>query len=215
MLENELDASNFRYNGEVYNREFELILSKITSCYFMLKKDKKEVPLNDENGIRDVLLLDYIQKEPSLLDYYFDRETSESESQGRIDIKIVPINPFVSYEAYFIIECKRLDNKARRGTSGLNYKYIHNGIQRFTNGFYSSFYKINAMIGFVTESLDIQNNIEDINYLLKNDSEQIDTTAILQKENFIDDFEFNYSSTHLTKDKQDLKLYHLMFSFVE
>ena len=219
MLENELDASDFLFNSEVYNKEFELILSKVTSCYFLLKKDKKEVPLNDENGIRDILLNDYlknadIKKQVNLTDYLFDKETNEINTTGRVDIRIMPVNPFVSDEAYYILECKRLDNKARRGVSGLNYKYINNGIQRFTTRFYSSYYKTNAMIGFVIDSIDIHDNIEDINHLLQHDFSQIDTTALIQKENFIDKFEYHYSSRHLTNNKHDLKLYHLMFSFV-
>jgi hypothetical protein len=56
MLENELDASNFLYNSVVYTKEFEGILSKITTCYLQLRKDNIEVPLNDENGIRDILV---------------------------------------------------------------------------------------------------------------------------------------------------------------
>ncbi len=220
MLENELNASNFIYNKEVYNGEFEIILNKITYCYFMLKKDKKKVPLNDENGIRDILLNDYlknpkIKKQVSLTSYLFDKETSETNTTGRVDIRVMPVNPFISDDAYYVLECKRLDNQARRGTSGLNYKYIDNGIQRFTTDFYSSYYKTNAMIGFVIDSLNIRENIDDINYLLKHDFSQIETTVFLQKENFIEDFEFHYSSIHLTTDKQDLKLYHLMFSFVE
>jgi hypothetical protein len=71
------------------------------------------------------------------------------------------------------------------------------------------------MVGFVVDSLDIHSNVEDINYLLMNDFKQIDTTVLLTPENFIDNFEFHYSSIHLTNDKQDLKLYHLMFCFVE
>ncbi|MBI9066097.1 MAG: hypothetical protein JEZ09_02315 [Salinivirgaceae bacterium] len=218
MLENELDASNFLYNGEVYNKEFELILCKITSCYFMLKKDEKEVPLNNENGIRDIIVNNYINnpeiKKSLNLNYFVLPEVPESNSTGRTDIRIFSPNTFYNQDEYYIIECKRLDQKARRGTSGLNYEYINNGINRFITGKYSSHYKINAMLGFVIDSLDIHNNIEDINYLLKNNFTQIATTSFLQKENFIDNFEFHYSSTHLTNDKQDLKLYHLMFSFV-
>lgn len=218
MVNNKLDASVFLFKNEVCRCEFESILSKITDCYKMMIANNSPISLNDENGIRDVLLLDYlknpdVKKELSLTNYLFDRETSENNSSGRVDIRIMPVNPFVSDEAYYILECKRIDNQARRGVSGLNYKYIANGIQRFTTGFYSSYYRLNAMIGFVTEGIDVHSNVEDINYLLKNDFAQINTTALLTKEFFIDNFEFHYSSSHIANAKQELKLYHLMFCF--
>jgi hypothetical protein len=218
MLENELDASNFLYNGEVYTKEFEGILSKITTCYLQLRKDNIEVPLNDENGIRDILVNNYINnpeiKKSIELNYFVLPEVPESNSTGRTDIRIFSPNTFYNQDEYYIIECKRIDHKACRGKSGLNYEYINNGINRFITGKYSSHYKTNAMLGFIIDSLDIHNNIEDINYLLKNNFSQFATTCFLQRENFIENFEFHYSSTHLTNDKQDLKLYHLMFSFV-
>lgn len=219
-MKNKLDASGFLFSDSVCSHEFEIILSKVTSCYKKIIASNKLIPLNDENGIRDILLLDYlknpdIKRELNLTDYLFDRETSENCSSGRVDIRIIPVNPFISDDAYYILECKRLDNQARRGVSGLNYKYINNGIQRFTTGFYSSYYKKNAMIGFIVEPFDIQSNVEDINYLLKNNFNQINTSSLLTKERFIDNFEFHYSSNHLTKDNQDLRLYHLMFRFTE
>lgn len=219
IVENKLDASEFLFKDEICTHQFEYILSKVTDCYKMMVASNTQVPLNDENGIRDILYLDYlsnpdVKRDLNLNNYLFDRETAESCSSGRVDIRIMPVNPFISDDAYYILECKRLDNKASRGVSGLNYKYIDNGIQRFTTGFYSSFYKLNAMVGFVVDSLDIHSNVEDINYLLETNFKQISTTDFLQKESFINNFEFHYSSIHLTKDEQDLKLYHLMFDFV-
>jgi hypothetical protein len=203
----------------VYTKEFEGILSKITTCYLQLRKDNIEVPLNDENGIRDILVNNYINnpeiKKSIELDYFVLPEVPESNSTGRTDIRIFSPNTIYNQNEYYIIECKRIDNKACRGTSGLNYQYIDNGINRFISGKYSSHYKTNAMLGFVIDSLDIHNNIENINYLLRNIFTQITTTSFLQKENFIDNFEFHYSSIHLTNDKQALKLYHLMFIFAD
>lgn len=180
----------------------------------------KSIPINDENGIRDILLLGYlknpvVKRELCLEDYLFDRETSENSSTGRVDIRIMPVNPFISDEAYYILECKRIDNKARRGVSGLNHKYINNGIQRFTTEFYSSYFKINAMVGFIVEPLDIHSNVEDINYLLENNFKDINTTDLLTKETFIENFDFHYSSSHKTEENQELKLYHLMFDFAK
>lgn len=219
-VENKLDASEFLFKDVVCSREFEFILSKVTYCYKKMIASNKPIPLNDENGIRDILLLDYLKNlnlktELNLTNYLFDRESSEISSSGRVDIRIMPVNPFISDDAYYILECKRLDNQARRGVSGLNYKYIENGIQRFTTGFYSSYYNLNAMIGFVIDSFDIHSNVEDINFLLKNNFNYIDTTALLKKEYFIENFEFQYSSIHLIKKCDEFKLYHLMYNMLK
>lgn len=213
ILKNELNAAEFLFKDLVYIKEFESILANITSCYFRLRNEKKKVPLNDENGIRDILLIDYIRKEPNLSDFLFDKEITETVSSGRTDIRVLPINPLRSYEAYYILEYKRLDNKARRGSSGLNSKYIKDGIQRFTSGYYSSFYKTNAMIGFVVTSIDINKNVNDINYLLENNFKHISTNSLISKESFIKNYEFHYSSCHQTKKGLSIKLYHLMFDF--
>ncbi len=220
MSDNLLDASKFIFCDLVYTKEFENILSKITLCYFMLRNSNTEIPFHDENEIRNILLNGYlknsdIKKQINITEYLFDKETNEIHSKGRVDIRIMPINPFISDEAYYIIECKRLDNKACRGVSGLNYKYIDDGIQRFTTGYYSSYYNVNAMIGFIVDSLDIHKNIEDINFLLLNKFRNITTISALGKEGFIDNYEFHYRSIHLTNEKNELKLYHLMFSFVQ
>jgi hypothetical protein len=213
-----LNASKFKYNGSFYTNEFKEILIKITECYYKLRNDKKKIPLNDENGIRDILLDDYlknpkVKKETKLTEYLFDKETSEMRSIGRVDIRVMPINPFISDEAYYILECKRLDNHARRGNSGLNHKYIENGILRFTSGFYSSYYKTNAMIGFIVASIDIHKNMMDINYLLVNNFKQIRTISPITKEYFIKRLNYHYSSSHKADDGSFIKLYHLMFDF--
>jgi hypothetical protein len=218
MEENKLDASEFVFKDKICSYEFQTILSNVTTCYKKMIDSNESIPVNNENGIRDILLLNYlkspeVKRELNLEKYLFDRETSENNSSGRVDIRIMPVNPFISDEAYYILECKRLDNQARRGVSGLNYKYIDNGIQRFTTGFYSSYYKLNAMVGFVIEPLDIHSNVEDINHLLQNSFKHIDTTSLLIKEDFIDNFDFHYCSSHLTKENEELKLYHLMFDF--
>ena len=215
----ELNASGFIFNDIIYTREFEVILSKFVSCYQKLRESNKSVPLSNENGIRDILLQDYlknaiIKKELDLSDYLFDRETSEDISTGRVDIRVMPVNPFESDEAYYIFECKRIDSRACKGTSGLNYKYIKNGIFRFTTNFYSSYYKTNAMIGFVVEPIDIHSNMEDINFLLMNNFKQINPDSLIVKENFIKDFEYHYSSLHQSDNGDNIKLYHLMLSFL-
>lgn len=210
-----LDASNFSGSIPFYDNEFEKILSKITICYQLMKTDKVVLD-NDENKIRDILLLNYlkndeIREKVDLLEWHFEREVQEDHSIGRTDIKVISPNTFKKQEAYYILECKRLDNTNTTGTSGLNAKYIENGIDRFITKYYSSYYRVNGMIGFVVEDLKIDENVKKINTLLTTSFSSITTKQKITKDSFIDDFEYHYNSVHTDKDNDELKIYHLMF----
>lgn len=214
-----LDASIFSGSAPFYEKQFEEILSKIVICYKLMKSDNVSVE-NDENKIRDYLLLNYLQNDKvreniDLIQWHFEREVQEGHSAGRTDIKIISPNTFVKQEAYYILECKRLDNKNTSGTSGLNSEYIKNGIGRFTSKHYSSFHKVNGMIGFVVEKMDIHTNTSSINTLLKNSFTSITTSKSITKDTFIEDFDYLYHSKHSDTDKEELKVYHLMFDFHE
>ncbi len=212
----QLDASNFFPAKTVKYKEFEIILTKITKCYHMMIEDGVVIP-NDENGIRDILVNDYVNnceiKRKLELRYFVLPEVEETGTSGRTDIRIFNPNTYYDQAEYYIIECKRLDEKARTGTSGLNSKYIKKGIQRFISEHYSSYYQTNAMIGFMVKSIDIDENIENINQLLITNHTKCNTLRKITKEHFISDFEYQYSSKHKTASGSDLKLYHLMFDF--
>ena len=214
-----LDASNFSGSISFYEKQFEEILSKITICYQLMKSDKVTIE-NDENKIRDLLLLNYlkndqVRKDIDLIQWHFEREVQEDHSAGRTDIKVISPNTFEKQEAYYILECKRLDNTNTSGTSGLNAEYIKNGISRFTSKYYSSFYRTNGMIGFVVDDMEIHTNTKSINSLLFNSYESVKTTKEITQDNFIDGFEYHYHSIHTDKDNDELKIYHLMFDFNE
>jgi len=197
-LEYDLDASSYIEVENIYEIEFKNLLLNIYSCYELIILDKKEVPSNDENRIRDILL-EYLknteirQKTCFIEGYRFDQEVDEG--RGRVDIKIISINDFENHKAYFIIECKRLD-----GETPLNKDYIKHGIERFTtsykstdsNPYYSSYYGVNGMIGFVVRKIDIDENINKIG-------------------DFFETIENNklYKSIH----SSNLVLYHLMMDF--
>lgn len=213
-----LNPSVFQYRNEPYELEFERILAGITACYKMMIKDNVSVPLNDENGIRDVLYLEYlnnnaIRNSVQLSNYIFDREGHEDCSGGRVDIKIQTQNTFKDTSAFYIIECKRLDNKNLTGTSGLNAEYVKNGIMRFIERKYSAYYGLNGMIGFVVEQIDINNNIKSINRLLNNIIANANTKKKLTPVAFIKHFKHSYYSIHKDIKKKEIKLYHLMFDF--
>lgn len=214
---NNLNATNFSGSTPFYDINFEDILSKITVCYRKMIVDHSTIE-NDENTIRDILLLNYlkndkIREEVGLINLYnFEREVQEDDSEGRTDIKITTRDTFKKQKAYYTIECKRLDNIKTTGTSGLNAKYISNGIQRFISKKYSSYYRVNAMIGFIVEKMDIHKNTEKINTLLKT-NKTISTTKKITQSTFIKDFEYHYHSKHLDKNNDELKIYHLMLDF--
>jgi hypothetical protein len=188
----------------------------------MLLADKVTL-LKDENGIRNTLLLNYLKNDDirqavELLDFNFEREVPEDHSIGRTDIKITTIKTFLKQKEYYTIECKLIDHKNLRGPTGLNAKYVANGICRFTSGYYhTSSETVNGMIGFVVSEMDIDKNIENINYLqtieLKNSEGilvQSNTTKFLTRSTFIDKFDYQCVSEHKKNDGCSVKLYHLM-----
>lgn len=217
-METELNATGYAYNDTNYKAELQKILCGVFACYKMMLNDKIQV-LNNENKIRDCLLIDYLKNDAVRKitelagNFLFDREVPEDKTEGRTDIKVQTKNSFTQTDAYYIIECKRLDNKNQTGLSGLNAEYIKNGIYRFVTKHYSAFYRVNAMIGFIVEKLDICFNIKNINTLLKNRFENCNTTKYIQAESFIPDFKFHYSSEHNDIDNNTFTLYHLMLDF--
>jgi hypothetical protein len=212
-----LNAEGYIHNAETYTKEFCHLLTGIVSCYNMMVKDNIKLPPNDENEIRNRILRDYlnnddIRKSTGLIEFIFNREVPENNTQGRTDIKIEIKNPFRSTEAYYIIECKRLDDKNSSGVSGLNSDYIKDGICRFVSGYYSTHCGINGLIGFIVSTLDINANIEYINTL---SITKINCNMVrkIRKEYFIPHFEYHYSSKHKDCKGNIFTLYHLMFDY--
>jgi len=214
MIE-KLNADGFIHNVKTYNEEFKHLLRGIVLCYKMMIKDNVEL-INDEGTIRNKLLIDYLNNDSvrditKLTEFTFNKEVSEDKTKGRTDIKIEIKNPFRTTAAYYIIECKRLDNKNTKGISGLNAEYIKNGIYRFVNDLYSTNCNINGMIGFIIEDMDIHSNIKKINILSKdNFREQSKMINEITQEYFIHNFDYHYSSTHYNSSNNRFTIFHLM-----
>lgn len=213
---NSLDASVFNTSNAFYESQFEVILTKIVDCYKYMLADNVTIP-NDENKIRDILLINYLKNDAirdkvGLTDYHFEREVLEDFTVGRTDLKIISCNTFVQQAAYYILECKRIDNSNALGSTGLNAKYIENGILRFTSEFYSSFYRVNGLVGFIVEAIDIAANIESINKILST-LNNIATLSKISKISFEEGYEHHYRSLHLDISKRELSLHHLMLDF--
>lgn len=216
-MHKQLDASGFKDSSVFYEKQFEVILSKMVNCYFIMKNDSVVLE-NDENAIRDIFLLNYlknneVRKSLSLTDWIFEREVQEDHSAGRTDIKIISHDTFIDQEAYYIIECKRLDNNRVSGTTGLNAEYVKNGVCRFTTKYYSMYRRVNGMIGFIVEKMDIDSNMKKITDLMIETFKESRTIKPILQDNFIANFEFHYRSNHTDTDNRSLKLYHLMFDF--
>jgi len=192
-----VDASTFDTSAINYELEFVDLMYNIYKCYQLIISDSVVVPKNDENGIRDILLLDYINKKEirhnlcSIKGYRFDKEVDVND--GRVDIKIITAIDFEEFEEFYVIECKRLD-----GYSKLNTAYVNDGIKRFTTPYksplkyyYPSNYGINGMIGFIVKTINIDSNIKKLKEKL----------IPIKKDVF-------YESNH-----KDVKLFHLMMDF--
>jgi hypothetical protein len=224
MFEN-INATNFGYGSSFYRNEFEDILRGIIFCYNCINSSELLLP-NNENEIRNVMLKDYLKVESfkkshfNLASYHFDYETIENS--GRADIRILPVNKYINDEAYYIIECKRLDNQNLTGVSGLNSEYVKNGVCRFVTGYYSSYFRINGMIGFVVDNLDIDKNAAHINSFLNEDltndrGENVTTMPIQEIKPIVisEDFNYSYTSIHKNVLNDEIVIYHLMFDFLK
>lgn len=202
----DLDASNFLTKRINYITRLKNLLKEIFENYKQLLKDKIKLS-KDENRIRDILVDNYFSK--NINNYKFKKE--ENNNLGRVDIFIE--ETLSNDKPEFIIECKILDNKNITGTEGKNAKYIKNGIQRFLTEYYFSYnnFYVNAMIGFIIEKINIDNNIKEINNLstkLFNNSYKIIESINLIDENI-------YQSKYLTINNKEFIIYHQMMDFSE
>ena len=162
----------------LYRANFEKITKYILDICELLVDDyqNKQLKLaNDENKIRSIMLEEYMKKQKAsygMSDYRFELEVPENyagsgQHIGRVDIRILLKNDFEKEDAYYIIECKRID-----GTADLNKKYVKEGVARFVTQKYSSYYGRNIMLGFVVKKIDISANAKLIEDLQNSDLDQ-------------------------------------------
>ncbi len=148
----------------LYRANFEKITAYIFDICELIVEDyeKKQLKLpNDENKIRSIMLEEYMKTQKGVYgmsNYRFELEVPENyvgngQHIGRVDIRILLKNDFEQEDAYYIIECKRID-----GSSDLNKKYVKEGVARFVTEKYSSYYGRNIMLGFVVKKIDVSSN---------------------------------------------------------
>ena len=163
---------------KLYRANFEKITNYILEICELTVRDyeKKQLKLpNEENTIRSIMLEEYMKKQKynyGMSSYRFELEVPEhyagnGRHVGRVDIRILLKSDFEKEDAYYIIECKRID-----GTAELNKKYVKEGVARFINQKYSSYYGRNIMLGFVVKKLDVSANARLIEKIQNSDSNQ-------------------------------------------
>ena len=204
-----LDASRFLFARSAARKEFLALLAAFVRIYEMIIKSRKKFA-NDEETIRDEFLKHVKDAKIAnaiypLMFYSTDAEPKE-KCNGYLDLKITPRKPYADPEEYFSIECKRLDDTNQDGKTGLNAKYVKNGIDRYRKGKYSVYHRINGMFGFIVARMDISNNVQFINGFLEE-------TEHLRKTKDVVSFNQAYMSRHPMGHKKVFELYHLMFDF--
>ncbi|MBO6023832.1 MAG: hypothetical protein J6P83_03155 [Bacteroidales bacterium] len=222
MNNQSLSASAYQFSNTFFSFELESILCECVVIYNDIVNQQIKFP-NDEEIIRDGFLRylkddNYKNGHFPLYNYHFDKEVKDG--LGRLDIRILPLNPYCGDSAFYSIECKRLNNTNVNGSSGLNAEYIMNGICRYVIDYYSTHYDTNTMFGFVVEQMDIDKNINSINGLLPYDyinkqgmTVNANAKHPLQYFDFANGYPYSYISTHTHISGKEIVLYHLMFDF--
>lgn len=162
----------------LYRANFNKIINYVLNICELVVEDYQQKKLkmpNDENKIRSIVLEEYLTKQKKaygMSNYRFEPETLENyvgkgKHIGRVDIRILLKSAFEKDEAYYIIECKRID-----GTSELNKQYVKEGVARFVTQKYSSYYGRNLMLGFVVKRIDVSANAQSIEKIQNVDSDE-------------------------------------------
>ncbi|WP_131726166.1 hypothetical protein [Chryseobacterium sp. Leaf405] len=164
---------------------------------------------NNENKIKNRLYKDYlnnqiIRDQLGLNNFLFKTETAfiddNYNERGYSDIEVIDLKKsFYSTESSYIIECKRLNGKSPLNKSSLYNAYLKEGIDRFVDEKYPTYYGVNGMLGFFVEKTDIE--------------KQCKFFTKFTEYKFISNFEFSYKSKHITKSGKNLTLYHMMLDF--
>ena len=163
---------------ELHRANFEKIATYILDICALIVEDYEERQLklpNDENKIRSIMLEEYMNREKAahgMSEYKFELEVPENyigngQYAGRVDIRILLMTDFEKDDAYYIIECKRLD-----GSTDLNKKYVKEGVARFITEKYSSYYGRNIMLGFVVKKIDVSANTKLIEKIQNTEPDQ-------------------------------------------
>ena len=204
-----LDASGFLPAKTTARMEFIALLEGFVKIYDIIIASGVTLP-NNEEAIRDEFLKHIkdarIANNIGPFKYYSTDAEPKENRAGYLDLKITPRRPGADPMEYFSIECKRLDDKKQRGKSGLNAKYVKDGLDRYRKGKYSVYHNINGMFGFIVADINIHDNVQCINGFLASKEH-------LKQTHDVNSFDFAYLSKHESMGQKTFELYHLMFNF--
>lgn len=208
MVNNMYGVDNFRFVTLHVNGEFVALLKGFVNIYGKIVASRVKLK-NNEKIIRKEFLRylkdkNYANSIEPFKDYSVDAEVEEDE--GFLDLKITTRKSLADPMEYFSIECKRLNDKNQRGKTGLNARYVKEGIRRYKDENYTAYHGCNGMFGFVVADMDIAYNTQCINTFLGK-------SEWLKVANIIPGFDNAYLSSHSTVSGRQLMLYHLMFDF--
>ena len=158
-------------NNEIGKQNFfNLIILRIAQCCAKMREDCKttgEKLYNHEDKISNRLVERYLDMNDLGLRFvlqkpeHYDAETDTYK--GRTDITVVSADWLKNRDAYYIIECKRID-----GGNELNKKYVSEGVSRFVvspEPKYSSYYGKSIMLGYIVQAITVGANIDKIDKL--------------------------------------------------
>ncbi|WP_138308520.1 MULTISPECIES: hypothetical protein [unclassified Clostridium] len=203
------------YNIDFEDGLFESIMEHLIRCSDEMKADCIETGNllnNNEDKITNRLVENYLNKGSAFMRFILQSPESfvpdEDIYKGRTDIKVVPQNWFMDINDYYIIECKRIDGKAK-----LNKEYIINGIARFVISppKYSSFNKRNIMFGYVVQDINIPNNTIEIERLQKTMIDEVTSEGFILNNN--SGAECYIYSCKYTVNTEWIELRHLFYDF--
>ena len=212
------------FNKKIAESMIQDILVKILQCSEMMVADYKisgKRIRNHEEHIRNVLYNEYLNdnrivEKIGLNKFHFEAEVPENYQNhtpiGRVDLKVINQDTFTQKDAYFIIECKRIDGGVR-----LNKAYVTDGINRFLShkrnqSKYSSYYGVNCMLGFVVNRIDIDKNMTKINLIHQEINTLKKKATDINEYIFNEHFKFTYVSNY-SMSNNILKLYHAFYDF--
>lgn len=212
------------FNRKIAQSMMKDIVVKVLQCSKMMLDDyvkSGRTIQNHEEDIRNALYDEYLNdnkivEKIGLNNFYFEAEVPENyqnhKSIGRVDLKVINKDIFNQRDAYFIIECKRIDGNRR-----LNKAYVVEGINRFLSSEekgpkYSSYYGTNCMLGIVVKQIDIDENMKEINLIHQKENNVGENSTNIDKYVFNPDFTSTYVSEY-TIDEGKLKLYHMFYDY--
>lgn len=196
---------------------FENIIEHLRKCSSDMKADCIKTGNwlhNDEDKITNRLVENYLNKNYSNIRFILQSPErflpNEDRYKGRTDIRAVSPNWFSDSNAYYTIECKRID-----GEPYLNREYIINGVARFVVGspLYPSHNKRNIMFGYIVKDVDIPQNTIKIEELQNKLLDQVNTNGFILDSNL--GSEYYVYSCQYQYETDCIELYHLFYDFAD